>query len=124
MRVPSKRPEHCSGFSFFKSDQDGRKGKDEGVVSYARSCAVDCAKGRMTMLDRREFMKICSGMGLAGTLFPGVLWAQAQAESAKKITKVIIYTAPPIAGVPLADQSPQSMGHHFNAHSKGSPARY
>src|SRR6266851_5406881 len=51
MPVPSKRPEHCSGFSFFKSDQDGRKGKDEGVVSYARSCAVDCAKGRMTMLD-------------------------------------------------------------------------
>jgi len=39
------------------------------------------------MLDRRDFMRACSGMGLAGTLFPGVLWAQAAAEGAKKITK-------------------------------------
>ena len=39
------------------------------------------------MLDRRNFMKTCSGMGLAGTLFPGVLWAQAQAQGAAKITK-------------------------------------
>ncbi len=32
------------------------------------------------MLDRRNFVKTCSGMGLAGTLFPGVLWAQAGRE--------------------------------------------
>ena len=42
------------------------------------------------MLDRRNFMKTCSGMGLAGTLFPGVLWAQAQAQGAAKITKEMI----------------------------------
>src|SRR5437667_5412332 len=119
MSVPSKRPEHCSGFSFFKSDQDGRKGKDEGVVSYARSCAVDCAKGRMTMLDRREFMKTCSGMGLAGTLFPGVLWAQAQAKSAKKITKEMIENAAAIAAVPIVDEYKEMMLDNLNEHAKG-----
>ena len=40
-------------------------------------------KGRRTMLDRRNFMKTCSGVGLAGTLFPGVLWAQAQSAGEK-----------------------------------------
>src|SRR5713101_5601551 len=45
------------------------------------------------MLDRRNFMKTCSGLGLAGTLFPGVLWAQAQAQGAKKITKEMIENA-------------------------------
>src|SRR5713226_5231537 len=119
MPVPSKRPEHCSGFSFFKSDQDGRRGKDEGVVSYARSCAVDCAKGRMTMLDRREFMKTCSGMGLAGTLFPGVLWAQAQAEGAKKITKEMIENAAAIADVPISEEYKVMMLESLNDQAKG-----
>ena len=55
------------------------------------------------MLDRRNFMKTCSGMGLAGTLFPGVLWAQVQAEGAKKITKEMIDNAAAIADVPILD---------------------
>src|SRR6266478_938806 len=45
------------------------------------------------MLDRRNFMKTCSGMGLAGTLFQGVLWAQAQAQGAKKITKELAFAS-------------------------------
>src|SRR2546423_10994852 len=56
------------------------------------------------MLDRRSFMKTCSEMGLLGTLFPGVLWAQAQVHAAKKITKEMIESAAVVADVPIAEE--------------------
>jgi Asp-tRNA(Asn)/Glu-tRNA(Gln) amidotransferase A subunit family amidase len=71
------------------------------------------------MLDRRNFMKTCSGMGLAGTLFPGVLWAQAQAQGAAKITKEMIDSAASIADVAIADEYKQIMLDNLNEHSKG-----
>jgi len=71
------------------------------------------------MLDRRNFMKTCSGMGLAGTLFPGVLWAQVQAEGAKKITKEMIDNAAAIADVPILDEYKQMMLDSLNQHAKG-----
>ncbi len=54
------------------------------------------------MVDRREFVRRCAGMGFAGTLLPGVLWAQAQAAGAKKITKEMIDSAAAIADVPIS----------------------
>src|SRR5207245_9012252 len=74
---------------------------------------------RMKMLDRRYFMKTCSGMGLAGTLFPGVLWAQAQAEGAKKITKEMIENAAAIADVPIPDEYKQEMLDNLNEQATG-----
>src|SRR5216684_3860859 len=71
------------------------------------------------MLDRRNFMKTCSGMGLAGTLFPGVLWAQAQAQGAKKITKEMIDNAAAIADVPIADDYKEMMLENLNEQAKG-----
>src|SRR6267143_3285869 len=71
------------------------------------------------MLDRRDFMKTCSGMGLAGTLFPGVLWAQAQAQGAKKITKEMIDNAAAIADVPIADDYKEMMLENLNEQAKG-----
>jgi len=71
------------------------------------------------MLDRRNFMKTCSGMGLAGTLFPGVLWAQAQTQSAKKITKEMIENAAAIADVPISDEYKELMLENLNDHAKG-----
>jgi Asp-tRNA(Asn)/Glu-tRNA(Gln) amidotransferase A subunit family amidase len=71
------------------------------------------------MLDRRDFMKTCSGMGLAGTLFPGVLWAQAQAQGAKKITKEMIDNAAAIADVPIADDYKEMMLENLNDQAKG-----
>ena len=56
------------------------------------------------MLDRRSFMKTCSEMGLLGTLFPGVLWAQAQVHAAKKITKEMIESAAVVADVPISEE--------------------
>jgi Asp-tRNA(Asn)/Glu-tRNA(Gln) amidotransferase A subunit family amidase len=71
------------------------------------------------MLDRRNFMKTCSGMGLAGTLFPGVLWAQAQAQDAAKITKEMIDNAAAIADVTIADEYKEMMLADLNEHAKG-----
>lgn len=71
------------------------------------------------MLDRRNFMKTCSGMGLAGTLFPGVLWAQAQAQGAAKITKEMIDNAAAIADVAIADEYKEMMLADLNDRAKG-----
>jgi len=71
------------------------------------------------MLDRRNFMRACSGMGLAGTLFPGVLWAQAAAQGAKKITKEMIDSAAAIADVPIADEYKEMMLENLNDQAKG-----
>src|SRR6266481_5598298 len=79
----------------------------------------DCARRRTWMLDRRNFMKTCSGMGLAGTLFPGVLWAQAQAQGAKKITKELIDNAAAIADVRIPDEYKEMMLESLNDQAKG-----
>jgi Asp-tRNA(Asn)/Glu-tRNA(Gln) amidotransferase A subunit family amidase len=71
------------------------------------------------MLDRRNFMRACSGMGLAGTLFPGVLWAQAQTQSAKKITIEMIENAASIADVAIADEYKQALLANLNDQAKG-----
>src|SRR5215831_1481974 len=71
------------------------------------------------MLDRRNFMKTCSGMGLAGTLFPGVLWAQAQAQGEAKITKEMIDNAAAIADVTIVDEYKEMMLEDLNDHAKG-----
>jgi len=71
------------------------------------------------MLDRRNFMKTCSGMGLTGTLFPGVLWAQAQAQAPKKITKEMIENAAAIADVPIPEEYKEMMLESLNDQAKG-----
>src|SRR5438105_6140865 len=71
------------------------------------------------MLDRRSFMKTCSEMGLLGTLFPGVLWAQAQAHAAKKITKEMIESAAVVADVPISEEYKEMMLESLNNQAKG-----
>jgi Asp-tRNA(Asn)/Glu-tRNA(Gln) amidotransferase A subunit family amidase len=71
------------------------------------------------MLDRRDFMKTCSGMGLAGTLFPGVLWAQAEEQGAAKITKEMIDNAAAIADVHITDEYKEIMLESLNDQAKG-----
>src|SRR6267378_8451708 len=71
------------------------------------------------MLDRRNFMKMCSGMGLAGTLLPGVLWAQAQSQAAKKITKEMIENAAAVADVPISEEYKEMMVESLNDQAKG-----
>jgi len=69
------------------------------------------------MVDRRDFMKVCTGMGLGATLFPGVLWAQAQGKT--KITKEMIDNAAAIADVTVAEDYKQMMLDNLNQAAKG-----
>jgi len=58
-------------------------------------------------------------MGLAGTLLPGVLWAQAQPPAAKKITKEMIENAAAIADVPISEEYKEMMLESLNDQAKG-----
>src|SRR5215813_612135 len=71
------------------------------------------------MLERREFVRKCAGMGFAGTLLPGVLWAQAQASGAKAITKEMIDNAAAIADVPISEEYKEMMLENLNDQAKG-----
>jgi len=55
----------------------------------------------MPRLDRRAFMAYFSGLGLGGTLFPGVLWARLQ--DARGITRDILDEAETVAGLEFTD---------------------
>jgi len=70
------------------------------------------------MLDRRRFVSVCSGLGLGGTLLPGVLWAQAQSRGATKITKEMIDNAAAIADVPIPDETKDMMLDNLNQQVK------
>ncbi len=59
------------------------------------------------MMDRRRFMEACTGLGLGSTLFPGVLWAQAQGKGAVKITKEMIDAAAAVADVAISEEYKQ-----------------
>ena len=69
------------------------------------------------MLQRREFMKVFSAAGLAGTLLPGVLWAQSQGKTA--ISKEMIDKAAKIAGVAISDEYKAMMLENLNEAVKG-----
>src|SRR5205085_8699562 len=58
-----------------------------------------------TTYDRRAFMAYFSSIGLGSTLFPGVLWAQAQQQpQGPAITNETIAAAEQIADVSFTDQ--------------------
>ena len=52
-------------------------------------------------VDRRGFMAYMSALGLGGTVFPGVLWAQIQAHD--EITSEIVADAGAVAGLDFTD---------------------
>src|ERR1700680_2175719 len=76
------------------------------------------------MMDRRRFVATCSGLGLGSTLFPGVLWAQAQAKGAVKITKEMIEAAATRADVTISEEYKQMMLDNLNEQTKGYEAIY
>jgi Asp-tRNA(Asn)/Glu-tRNA(Gln) amidotransferase A subunit family amidase len=71
------------------------------------------------MLDRRDFVKTCSALGLTGTLLPGVLWARAEQQQANEITKEMIENAAAIADVPISDEYKEMMLTNLNRQVKG-----
>src|SRR5690348_16271 len=73
------------------------------------------------MLNRRNFLSVCSRFGLAGTLFPGVLWGMAQQEGAQtpKITADMITQAAMIADVPIPPEDRDMMLSDLNDATRG-----
>ncbi len=69
---------------------------------------------------RRRFLGCCSGMGLAGTLLPGVLWAQMQQEGAQQVTPEMLKSALALAGLSFSEADEKSMLQSVN----GSLTRY
>jgi len=69
------------------------------------------------MWNRRRFITVCSGLGLSGTLLPGVLWTLAQDKPS--ITKDMIDNAARIADVQIADEYKQMMLDGLNSMTDG-----
>lgn len=69
-------------------------------------------------MDRRGFLTTCSKFGVAGTLFPGVLWAITGGKP-KKITAEMIDQAAIIADVPIPAEDRQMMLRDLQNATKG-----
>ena len=65
------------------------------------------------MVDRRVFLAACSRFGLGATLFPGALYALAQAQGA--VTKEMVLQAASIADVPIPPDDVDAMLQTLNS---------
>jgi len=74
------------------------------------------------MLDRRNFLAVCSSFGVTSTLLPGVLWAMMQDR--QRITKEMIDTAALVADVKISDEYKDAMLDSLNQFSRGYDAIY
>jgi Asp-tRNA(Asn)/Glu-tRNA(Gln) amidotransferase A subunit family amidase len=69
------------------------------------------------MINRRNFLTLCSSLGLTGTLFPGALLALAQEKG--KVTPEMIDQAAVIADVPIPAEDRQMMLRTLDSQAKG-----
>ena len=58
---------------------------------------------------RRRFLSFFSGLGLGGTLLPGVLWAQLQQGDAQRITAEMLAHALALSGLTVSEEDQRSM---------------
>lgn len=63
---------------------------------------------------RRRFLAYFSGIGLSSTLFPGILWAQAQEQKAQRITAEMVKTAAAMSGFEFTDEEREQMVNGLN----------
>jgi Asp-tRNA(Asn)/Glu-tRNA(Gln) amidotransferase A subunit family amidase len=59
--------------------------------------------------DRRRFLGFFSGIGLGGTLLPGVLWAQVQQEGAQRITQPMLADALALSGLTFTEEDQRAL---------------
>ena len=62
-----------------------------------------------TAESRRQFLATFSGLGLGGTLLPGVLWAKMEEQSAHAITSEMLKASAAIAGLEFPDDELATM---------------
>ncbi|MEX2528234.1 MAG: amidase [Gemmatimonadota bacterium] len=65
-------------------------------------------------LDRRSFLAWTSSLGLAGTLFPGVLWARMEGQEA--ITSQMLAEAAKVAGLEFTEEEREMMVASVDRH--------
>jgi Asp-tRNA(Asn)/Glu-tRNA(Gln) amidotransferase A subunit family amidase len=58
---------------------------------------------------RRRFLTFFSGIGLGGTLLPGVLWAQIQRDNAQTITPAMLSDALALSGLSFGEEDQKTM---------------
>src|SRR5580692_4189500 len=58
---------------------------------------------------RRRFLSFFSGMGLGGTLLPGVLWAQLQQDGEQRITQSMLANSLALSGLTFSEEDQRSM---------------
>jgi len=63
----------------------------------------------ITEESRRRFLACFAGMGLGGTLLPGVLWAQTQADGAQKISPEMLKDALAVSGLTYSETDQKAM---------------
>ncbi|MCK5652705.1 MAG: amidase, partial [Gemmatimonadetes bacterium] len=63
-------------------------------------------------LNRRDFLSFFSGLGLGGTLLPGVLWARMQED--RVITAEVLADAEKVAGLDFTDEEREAMLRGLN----------
>jgi Asp-tRNA(Asn)/Glu-tRNA(Gln) amidotransferase A subunit family amidase len=59
--------------------------------------------------DRRSFISFFSSLGLAPTLFPGVLWGKLEQQKSPTITKEMLRAAAAVSGVQFTDEQFDAM---------------
>ena len=74
------------------------------------------------MLERRAFLAVCSRLGLATTLLPGVLWAMADEKG--KVTREMIESAASVADIHIADEYKDMMLEGLNGYEESFEAIY
>ena len=87
-------------------------------VKTSKASPVMDTANHKTQLSRRGFLAYFSGLGLSGTVLPGVLWAKMQEEEVTKVTKEILKDAEQIAGLEFTDQERELMVDGLNKHLK------
>jgi Asp-tRNA(Asn)/Glu-tRNA(Gln) amidotransferase A subunit family amidase len=63
---------------------------------------------------RRRFLNCCSGLGLGGTLLPGVLWGQVQQNAVQKVTPEMLKSALAVAGLEFTEEDQKAMLNAVN----------
>src|ERR1700686_5075016 len=59
--------------------------------------------------SRRRFLGYFSGIGLGGTLLPGVLWAQVQESGTQRVTAEMLKDSLALAGLSFSDDDLKAM---------------
>jgi Asp-tRNA(Asn)/Glu-tRNA(Gln) amidotransferase A subunit family amidase len=64
--------------------------------------------------SRRRFFATCAGLGLTGTLLPGVLWAEVNAQGTASVDVAMIRGAAKLAGLEFSDAEYEGMVQPVN----------